>query len=110
MQVQSCCFACLNLLLFCRSRCRRRRRCSNSLVIRTVRGMAHARTKMAFFFAASKKPSEFLDCLRLPSHKIRLVLISSSAIANHDVIIIIETPSFLTARGFAARVLRFRVQ
>ena len=26
MHVQSCCFACLNLLLFCRSRCRRRRR------------------------------------------------------------------------------------
>ena len=38
--------------------------------------------------------------------KIRLVLISSSAIANHDVI----TPSFLAARGFAARVLTFRVQ
>ena len=31
--VQSCCFPCLNLLLFCRSRCRRRRRrrCVNSL-------------------------------------------------------------------------------
>ena len=26
MHVQSCCFACLNLLLFGRSRCRRRRR------------------------------------------------------------------------------------
>ena len=34
MHVQSCCFACLNLLLFCRSRCRRRRRrrCVNSLL------------------------------------------------------------------------------
>ena len=32
MHVQSCCFACVNLLLFCRSRCRRRRRCINSLV------------------------------------------------------------------------------
>ena len=33
MHVQSCCFACLNLQLFCRSRCRRRRRrrCVNSL-------------------------------------------------------------------------------
>ena len=33
MHVQSCCFACLNLLLFCRSRCRRRRRCINSLFV-----------------------------------------------------------------------------
>ena len=32
MHVQSCCFVCLNLLLFCRSRCRRRRRCVNSLI------------------------------------------------------------------------------
>ena len=32
MHVQNCCFACLNLLLFCRSRSpRRRRRCVNSL-------------------------------------------------------------------------------
>ena len=29
--VQSCCFANLNQLLFCRSRCRRRRRCLSSL-------------------------------------------------------------------------------
>ena len=36
MHVQSCCFACLNLLLFCRARCRRLRRCINSL-IRTLR-------------------------------------------------------------------------
>ena len=40
------------------------------------------------------------------SLKIRLVLISSSAIANHDVIITYA----LVFRGFAARVLRFRVQ
>ena len=32
MQVQSCCFTKLNLLLFCPSRCRRRRRCLSSLV------------------------------------------------------------------------------
>ena len=31
MHVQSCCFACLNLLLFGRSRCRRRHRSVNSL-------------------------------------------------------------------------------
>ena len=30
MYVQSCCFAIINLLLFCRSRCRRRRRCLSS--------------------------------------------------------------------------------
>ena len=32
MHVQSCCFAILNLLLFCRSRCCRRRRCLSSLM------------------------------------------------------------------------------
>ena len=32
MHVQSCCFANLNQLLFCRSRWRRRRRCLNSLM------------------------------------------------------------------------------
>ena len=32
MHVQSCCFANLNLLLFCRSHCRRRRRCLSSLM------------------------------------------------------------------------------
>ena len=43
----------------------------------------------------------YLDCLQSAfSLKIRQVLISSSAIANHDVII---TPSILAARGFAAR-------
>ena len=31
MHVRSCCFANLNLLLFCRWRCRRRRRCLSSL-------------------------------------------------------------------------------
>ena len=31
--VQSCCFADLNLLLFCCSRCRRRRRCLSSLIV-----------------------------------------------------------------------------
>ena len=32
MHVQSCCFAYLNLLLFCRSRCRHRRCCLSSLI------------------------------------------------------------------------------
>ena len=32
MHAQCCCFANLNLLLFCRSRCRRRRRCLSSLM------------------------------------------------------------------------------
>ena len=32
MYAQTCCFANLNLLLFCRSRCRRRRRCLSSLM------------------------------------------------------------------------------
>ena len=32
MHVQSCCFACLNLLLFCCTRCHRRRGCVNSLI------------------------------------------------------------------------------
>ena len=56
-----------------------------------------------------------LDCLQsVFSLKIRLVLISSSAIANHDVIITIETRRektyALVSRGFAPSVLRFRVQ
>ena len=33
MHVQSCCFACLNLLLFCHSRCCYRSRCVNSLLL-----------------------------------------------------------------------------
>ena len=33
MHVQSCCFANINLLLLCRSRCRRRRRCLSSLLL-----------------------------------------------------------------------------
>ena len=36
MHVQSCCFASLILLLFCRSRCRRRRRCLSSLMSHIV--------------------------------------------------------------------------
>ena len=35
MHVQSCCFANINLLLFNCSRCRRRRRCLNSLLLRS---------------------------------------------------------------------------
>ena len=56
-------------------------------------------------------PIDSLQCAF--SLKTRLLLISSSATANHDVIITIrdwDTPSFLAARGFAARVVRFRVQ
>ena len=33
MNVQSCCFAKINLLLFCRSLCRRRRSCPSSLLL-----------------------------------------------------------------------------
>ena len=36
MHVRSCCFANLNLLFFCRSRCRRRRRCLSSLMSHIV--------------------------------------------------------------------------
>ena len=36
MHVQSCCFANLNLFLFCRSRCRPRRRCLSSLMLQTL--------------------------------------------------------------------------
>ena len=39
MHVQSCCFANLNLFLFCRFRCRRRRRCVNSLITTTATSM-----------------------------------------------------------------------
>ena len=54
--VQSCCFASLNLLFFCRFRCRRRRRClsSLSLLLKTRRRMTTAITfsrKMALVHA-----------------------------------------------------------
>ena len=45
MHVQSCCFASLNLLLFCRSRCRRRRRCVNSLIRELGRRLEHEWTE-----------------------------------------------------------------
>ena len=57
-----------------------------------------------------------LDCLQSAfSHEVRLVLISACAITNHDVIYVTirdwdEKPLFITARGFAARVLKFHVQ
>ena len=38
MHVQSCCFASLNLLLFCRSCCRRRRRCLSCLLLSAPQG------------------------------------------------------------------------
>ena len=67
------------------------------------------------FDVVGKRPAKMHILDRLQSAfslKIRLVLISSSSIANHDVIITIRDPRFsrLAARGFAARVLRFRVQ
>ena len=36
MHVQSCCVANINLLLFCRSRCRRRRRCKETTISRNL--------------------------------------------------------------------------
>ena len=73
--------------------------------------------KIKHYLAATKSvkfASEGLDCLQSAfSLKIRLVFISSSAIANHDVIITIRdwdqtrlTPSFLAARG--SRLCRSR--
>ena len=44
MHVQSCCFANLKLLLFCRSRCRRSRRCLRSLV--TIQGRRQNNTDL----------------------------------------------------------------
>ena len=74
------------------------------------------------FTSSSAKSVLILDCLKSAfSLKIRLVLISDSAIANHDVTIrdwdetrkdgsyfflLGLTPSFIAARAFAARVLR----
>ena len=43
--VQSCCFANLNLLPFCRSRCRRRRRCLSSR-IKLCRSLARTTCSM----------------------------------------------------------------
>ena len=44
MHVQSCCFANLNLLLFCRYRCRRRRRILSSLLCPTKGKVQRVRT------------------------------------------------------------------
>ena len=46
MHVKSCCFADLILLLFCRSRCRRRRRCLSSLISSSV--LQHNTRKIYF--------------------------------------------------------------
>ena len=46
MHVRSCCFADLNLLFFCRSRCRRRRRCLSSLLSHSV--LQHNTRKIYF--------------------------------------------------------------
>ena len=43
IHAQSCCFANLNPLLFCRSRCRRRRRCLSSLIDKTERRISFSR-------------------------------------------------------------------
>ena len=57
MHVQSCCFADLNLLLFCRSRWRRRRRCFSSVILlgrgngRGTRASNEAARKMGRFLA-----------------------------------------------------------
>ena len=40
MHVQSCCFVNLNLLVYCRSRCRRRRRCLSSLLYRDLTALS----------------------------------------------------------------------
>ena len=50
-RAESCCFACLNLLLFCRSRCRRRR-CVNSLLVNLSKDVFERRTSTGsvFFF------------------------------------------------------------
>ena len=54
MHVQSYCFANLNLLLFCRSRCRRRRRCLSSLITGHINIAWDARIKTKSWVCHSK--------------------------------------------------------
>ena len=54
MHVQSCCFASLNLLLFCRSLCCRRRRCLRSLLLTRPGNAVMFATYVSIFFAALK--------------------------------------------------------
>ena len=86
---------------------------------RKLHGRFHPKGMLFFRLPVYKRVGISRDSIRIDSLqsafslKIRLLLISSSATANHDVIITIrdwDTPSFLAARGFAARVVRFRVQ
>ena len=58
MHVQSCCVANLNQLLFCRSRCRRRRRSLSSLLSLSLRGlfkmMLHETIRKTIFSATQR--------------------------------------------------------
>ena len=55
MQVQSCCFTNINLFLFCRSRCRRRRRCLSSLfMIQKFCYHGNATSHFSSLFGSSK--------------------------------------------------------
>jgi len=114
-------------LIYFRNGERSNTRLTEALSVKCTKIIKESRkvTKRRFF--KSSEEIKLLECLQSAFFlKIRLVLISSSAIANHDVIITVRdwdqtrkdlllfffffTPLFLAARGFAACVLRFCVQ
>ena len=64
MRLESCCFSCLNLLLFCRSRCRRRCRCVNSLFSAHQWGLERTLVVSPHSFLVAFYPEWILDFLR----------------------------------------------
>ena len=65
MHVQSCCFANLNLLFFCRSCCRPRRRCLSSLILQTL---LHQRPTEHFYSRHFPRP-----CFNIESYQGRVL-------------------------------------
>ena len=72
MHVQSCCFANLTLLLFCRCRCRHRRHCLSSLMCKKERGALETLPSRAPFFLASITFKPLLRRLpNMPMHNLQ---------------------------------------
>ena len=64
MRVESCCFANLNQLLFCRSRCHRRCRCVNSLFSAQQWGLGRTLVASPHSLLVAFYPEWILDFLR----------------------------------------------
>ena len=75
MHVQSCCFTFINLLLFCRSRCRRRRCCLSALLLwsqkfATMVTWRHASPLYSSVICKENKAIREITTLKEDGHKI----------------------------------------